>query len=75
MWSSVYRPDTLASALRAWHDAPAGTRLVAGGTDLVVEQQRGVKLARRLIDLTALGDLQYARREGDEFVLGALVDS
>jgi carbon-monoxide dehydrogenase medium subunit len=56
-----------------WRDAAPGTRLVAGGTDLVVEQQRGVKLAAQLIDLTGLRELKYVRREGDEFVLGALV--
>jgi carbon-monoxide dehydrogenase medium subunit len=56
-----------------WRDAAPGTRLVAGGTDLVVEQQRGVKLAAQLIDLTGLRELKYVRREGDEFVLGALI--
>ncbi|HEY9086211.1 MAG TPA: FAD binding domain-containing protein [Candidatus Tyrphobacter sp.] len=70
----MYRPDSLAAALRAWRDAAPGTRLVAGGTDVVVEQQRGVKPAERLIDLTALeAELKYIRREGDEFALGALV--
>lgn len=73
MWSSVYRPESLVSALRAWRDAPAGTRLVAGGTDLVVEQQRGVKPAERLIDLTALeSELRYLRYDGTTFALGAL---
>ncbi len=73
MWSSVYRPESLEAALRAWHDADAETRLVAGGTDVVVEQQRGVKRAQRLIDLTALEpELKYVRRERDEFLLGAL---
>lgn len=73
MWTSVERPESLASALRAWKEADASTRLVAGGTDLVVEQQRGVKPARRLIDLTSLEkELKYVRREGDAYALGAL---
>ncbi len=59
--------------MRAWRDAEPGTRLVAGGTDLVVEQQRGVKPARHLIDLTALeSELKYVRQEDGEFLLGAL---
>jgi len=59
--------------LRALRDAGEGTRLVAGGTDLVVEQQRGVKPARHLIDLMALeSELKYVRHEGNELVLGAL---
>jgi xanthine dehydrogenase iron-sulfur cluster and FAD-binding subunit A len=73
VWSSVHRPKSLASALRAWHDAADGTRLVAGGTDLVVEQQRGVHPARELIDLTSLeSELKYVRRDGDTIALGAL---
>lgn len=73
MWSSVDRPESLAAALRAWSAADASTRLVAGGTDLVVEQQRGVHPARRLIDLTSLEkELKYVRRTGDVFALGAL---
>lgn len=73
MWSSVYRPSSFAAALEAWQSAPEGSRLVAGGTDLVVEQQRGIKSARHLIDLSALEDeLKYVRREGETFKLGAL---
>lgn len=73
MWSSVHRPESFAAALRAWAQADGATRLVAGGTDLVVEQQRGVRQARRLIDLSALeAELKYVRRDGSELVLGAL---
>ena len=53
-------------------DAPPRTRLVAGGTDLVVEQQRGVRPAEHLIDLTAVSELRYVRREGSEIVIGSL---
>lgn len=73
MWSLVDRPESWASALRAWGAADASTRLVAGGTDLVVEQQRGVRPAQRLIDLTSLeSELKYVRRSGATFALGAL---
>jgi xanthine dehydrogenase iron-sulfur cluster and FAD-binding subunit A len=73
MWSTVVRPGSLAAALEIWRDAAPGTRLVAGGTDLVVEQQRGVKPAQQLVDLSALEDeLKYVRRDGATFALGAL---
>ncbi|MGH7736465.1 MAG: FAD binding domain-containing protein [Candidatus Tyrphobacter sp.] len=73
MWSSVYRPASLDEALRVWRDADDETRLIAGGTDLIVEQQRGIKRARHLIDLCGLqSELKYVRLEGDEFALGAL---
>ena len=51
----VYRrPTSLAAALAELAGAPAGTRLVAGGTDVMVELGRGTKPATGLIDLTAL---------------------
>ncbi len=72
MWKTVSRPTTLDQALRELRDAPVGTRLIAGGTDLVVEQQRGVRPAEHLIDLTGIWDLRYVRQDGDIVRIGAL---
>ncbi|HEY1727302.1 MAG TPA: molybdopterin cofactor-binding domain-containing protein [Candidatus Baltobacteraceae bacterium] len=72
MWKTVSRPTTLDQALRELRDAPARTRLVAGGTDLIVEQQRGVRPAEHLIDLTGIWDLRYVRQDGDVVRIGAL---
>jgi len=46
--------------------------MVSGGTDVLVELQRGVKPTQTLIDITALESLKYVRREGDEIVIGGL---
>ena len=54
MVEAFLRPTTLTEALGALGD-PA-TRVVAGGTDLMVELGRGVKPARGLLDLTSLED-------------------
>ena len=48
-----HRPTSLADALAELSRADAATRLVAGGTDVMVELGRGNK-ATKLIDLTAL---------------------
>jgi len=72
MWKTVSRPTTLDQALRELRNAQAGTRLVAGGTDVVVEQQRGVRPAEHLIDLTGISDLRYVRQDGDIVRIGAL---
>ncbi len=72
MWKTVSRPSTLEAALRELRDAPARTRLVAGGTDLIVEQQRGVRPAEHLIDLTGIWDLRFVRQDGDVVRIGAL---
>lgn len=72
MWSTVSRPVSLDEALRELRCALPRTRLVAGGTDLVVEQQRGVHPAEHLIDLTGIAELRYLRREAGSIALGAL---
>jgi carbon-monoxide dehydrogenase medium subunit len=72
--TAVYqRPISLTAALAALAAAPAGTRLVAGGTDVMVELGRGTKPATGLIDLTALeAELRFIDDEGDRVRLGAL---
>lgn len=72
MWKSVSRPATLVAALQELRSAPSRTRIVAGGTDLVVEQQRGVGTANHLLDLSAIGELRYLHREGGTIAFGGL---
>ena len=57
MWRTYYAPSTLAEALalRARH-LDAG-RIIAGGTDLILELERGVRRAEVLIDLSRLPGL------------------
>ncbi|MFI4888493.1 MAG: FAD binding domain-containing protein, partial [Burkholderiales bacterium] len=72
MYSSYLRPTTQAEALRLLTEYGESARMVSGGTDVLVELQRGVKLTQTLIDITALDALKYVRREGDEIVIGGL---
>ena len=65
-----HRPATLEEAVRL-KAASAGTRFVAGGTDLLVNLRRGLGEPSDLIDLTAVADLAAIRREGDSLWLGA----
>ncbi|MCP4538431.1 MAG: 2Fe-2S iron-sulfur cluster binding domain-containing protein [Chloroflexi bacterium] len=62
MWQTYYTPTSLDEALRllAEHSQKADgppARIIAGGTDLLVELQRGVRQARTLIDITRIGKL------------------
>lgn len=45
---------------------------MAGGTDVLVELQRGIKLTSTLIDITRISHLKYARVEDGVIRLGAL---
>jgi xanthine dehydrogenase iron-sulfur cluster and FAD-binding subunit A len=68
------RPRTIAEAVRILADRAARARIIAGGTDLLLELDRG---ARRgvdtLVDLSSVPDLDTIDDVGDEIVIGCLV--
>ncbi len=72
MWKTYLQPSTLDEAVALLHEHGAGARIIAGGTDVVVELQRGVRLATTLIDVSALHDLKYVRPRDGRIHLGAL---
>ena len=72
MWETVVRPASVAQALTALAEHGDTARIVAGATDVLVELQRGIKPTRTAIDISALRELKFVRREGAEVVLGAL---
>jgi xanthine dehydrogenase FAD-binding subunit len=41
IWTHYFTPNTLAEALRVLSDAPGSVRLIAGGTDLLLDLQQG----------------------------------
>jgi carbon-monoxide dehydrogenase medium subunit len=72
MWETYLRPTSLDAALDLLRQHAGQARLIAGGTDVLVELSRGVKPTTTLIDLTALHALRYVREAGDTILLGAL---
>ena len=72
MWQTYFQPTSLEEALELLEQYAGKARLVAGGTDVLVELQRGVKPTTTLIDITALPDLKYMREENGFLLLGAL---
>jgi len=72
MWTDVKRPVSVAEALDALAERNGAARIVAGGTDVLVELQRGVKPATTLIDVSALRELKYVRRTHDQIAIGGL---
>jgi xanthine dehydrogenase iron-sulfur cluster and FAD-binding subunit A len=65
MWQTYYTPTSINDALRLLAEYGPEARVVAGGTDLLVELQRGTRQARVLIDVTRIGGLDKVRLDDD----------
>jgi carbon-monoxide dehydrogenase medium subunit len=72
MWQDYLQPASLDDALMLLRRHAGDARIVAGGTDVVVELQRGVRPTNTLIDITTLPGLRYVRRENGSIRIGAL---
>jgi carbon-monoxide dehydrogenase medium subunit len=72
MWQEYFQPQSLddALALLARHGKDA--RIVAGGTDVVVELSRGIRPTPTLIDVTAIPGLRRIGMPDGIISLGAL---
>jgi xanthine dehydrogenase iron-sulfur cluster and FAD-binding subunit A len=72
MWKNYLQPTSLDEALRLLDEHAGRARIVAGGTDVLVELQRGVRPTETLIDISKLRELKYVRAEDGRMRLGAL---
>ena len=72
MWKQFFQPTTIEQALDLLRQQGSQARLVAGGSDVLVELQRGVKPTETLIDLSLLHELKYIRHEQGMIKVGAL---
>ncbi len=72
MWQTYLRPTNLAEVLDLLHHYGEQARIIAGGTDVLVELRNGINPTTTLIDISAVRDLKYVRQEGDMLTLGAL---
>jgi carbon-monoxide dehydrogenase medium subunit len=72
MWRRYLRPGSLPELLGLLAERAPETRLVAGGTDVVVELARAPRPGTTLIDLSGLDELKYVREEAGWVRLGAL---
>src|SRR5215216_3835656 len=75
MWNNYLNVTTTDEALQALAAQPETTRIVAGGTDLMLELERGVRRGiETLIDITRIPNLdQIIIDEDDVIHLGPLV--
>lgn len=67
----MLRPQTLGEALASLSGSQGQTKLLAGGTDLVVKLKEGLVEPAALVDLTALKELQSITSEDGFIKIGA----
>lgn len=72
MWQTYLQPRTLDDALALLAEHGERARIVAGGTDVVVELSRGVRETATLIDITAIPGLRRIALADEAIALGAL---
>ena len=72
MWQHYLQPQSLPDALALLAEHAGNARIVAGGTDVVVELSRGIKPTTTLIDITALPGLRRIELQDGKISLGAL---
>ncbi len=74
LWEVYYTATHLDDALRLLHEHAEEARIVAGGTDLVVELRNHVRKTPVLIDVTRIGGLDAIRLGDDGLIhLGPMV--
>jgi carbon-monoxide dehydrogenase medium subunit len=71
-WQAYLTPGSLADALHALGEAPGPVRLIAGGTDLLLDLQQGRHPpVHTLIDVSRVAELRQVCQEGEYLFLGA----
>ncbi len=68
----LHRPATVAEAIALASRLGARARFIAGGTDLVIQMNRGRMAPESLIDVTRLKELDGIVESGGGIVIGAL---
>jgi xanthine dehydrogenase iron-sulfur cluster and FAD-binding subunit A len=72
-WLAYHAPRSLLEALELLARYGDACRIVAGGTDLILELERGIRRQKALVDISRIPDLdRIQRRDGDHLRLGAL---
>jgi len=68
----VLTPHNLAEALEMLHQNGPELKVVAGGSDVIVQLRDGVLRASKLLNILSLKELRYIRMTGGQIHIGAL---
>ena len=67
------KPQIIDDAIRCLTNAPVGARVLAGGTDLLVQLRAGVVRPPLIVDLKGIAELRRIESTADGFRIGAAV--
>ena len=74
MWQKYFTPTSLETALQILAQYREQARIIAGGTDILIELERRVRTPRVLIDITRIPGLDHIQHDDDGYIhLGPLV--
>ena len=74
MWQTYFTPRSLDEALELLAEHQHQARLIAGGTDLIVELERGIRSPNVVIDITRIPGLDLISQDDQQRIhLGPLV--
>ncbi|MCB0210419.1 MAG: FAD binding domain-containing protein [Anaerolineae bacterium] len=74
MWQTYYTPQSLDETLQLLAEYEHEACLIAGGTDVVVQYDRGLRSEKVLIDISRLPDLDQITQDDQNYIhLGPLV--
>jgi carbon-monoxide dehydrogenase medium subunit len=71
VWDAYWVAESVEDALQKLRDLEGRGRLIAGGTDLVLQAQRGQCLSRAMVDVTRIPGLNAIERQDKWVVIGA----
>jgi CO/xanthine dehydrogenase FAD-binding subunit len=73
LWNQYFTPKTVDEALAVLNQYGGAARVIAGGTDLIVDlrAEGGQHIQEALVDITTIGELTHIARDGDTVTIGA----
>ena len=71
MWDTYVFASSVENALDRLASLGPGARVIAGGTDLVLQAQRGACLSRAMVDITRIPGFAELRETGSYVIIGA----
>lgn len=71
MWEDYYRPKSLKEALEILASHNGKARVIAGGTDLMLDLKKGSKQAQYLVDIRSIEGMEVIEEKEGKIYLGA----